>query len=52
MKFMDSHYAKPLVELSLNQGETVHIQRGSAGLPYTQWVSIPSPNAMIWFGTF
>ena len=32
MKFsMDSHMQFPLVELSLNQGETVYIQRG-----YTQ----------------
>ena len=30
MKFsMDSHVQFPLVELSLNQGETVFIQRGS-----------------------
>ena len=30
MKFsMDSHMQFPLVELSLNQGETVFIQRGS-----------------------
>ena len=30
MKFsMDSHMQFPLVELSLNQGETVYIQRGS-----------------------
>ena len=34
MKFsMDSQMQFPLVELSLNQGETVFIQRG--GLPYT-----------------
>ena len=54
MKFsMDSQMQFPLVELSLNQGETVFIQRGSM-VYHTPNVSLNTQlNASrFWFGTF